>query len=62
MRLDNILISSQSIERIKENVNTKMSLNSTAFRVKLLEDGMNNISDNFFEPFRLIHYKNHLEQ
>jgi 5'-3' exonuclease len=60
MRLDNILISSQSIDRIKENVNMKTVLNSTAFRAKLIADGMNSISENFFDPFRVISYKNSL--
>jgi len=57
MRLDLPIISVQSIEKIKENINQQLGLNATAFNVKLLEDSLN-ISDNFFHPFRILNLKN----
>jgi DNA polymerase-1 len=56
MRLDSSIISVNSIERIKENIEQQIGLNSTAFNVKLLEDSIK-ISDNFFQPFRIISFK-----
>lgn len=57
MRLDTIMIGVQSVERIKQNVEMQTGLNSTGFCVKLMEDSLK-ISDNFFQPFRIISLRN----
>lgn len=54
MRLDSSIISYASIDKIIQKINEKVFLNSTAFRVKLVEDGMVSLSENFFHPFRIL--------
>lgn len=57
MRLDCGIISYNSIEKIMQCLENKVFLNSTSFRVKLVEDGMVNFSDSFFHPFRVLESK-----
>lgn len=54
MQLENPIMSSSSIRKIKEGLMKRCSFNATAFRVKMMEDGITDISESFFEPFRCI--------
>jgi len=57
MQLENPIIGVQNIISIKEKLTKKINFNATAFRIKLLEDGVTTIGDSFFEPFRIL-YRN----
>jgi len=57
MQLDSPVISSQSIMKIKRALEEKLIFNSTDFRMKLIEDGISNIDDNFFLPFKILKLK-----
>lgn len=54
MRLDTTIMSFININEIQEIINRPVKLNSTAFRVKLLDDGMVKISDNYLQDFRVL--------
>jgi 5'-3' exonuclease len=57
MNLKDTLISYHSVNKINECINAKNSFGVTSFRLKLLEDGITNFSDNFFKTFRLLDMK-----
>ena len=57
MNLKDIIISYHSIAKINESINEKKSFTSTSFRLKLMEDGITNFSDNFFKTFRILNIK-----
>jgi DNA polymerase I len=52
MQLKNPIISFQSIQKIKDAIEAKPALNSTAFRVKLSADGIASIGENYFHSFK----------
>lgn len=54
MQLDTTLIGFQNVHRIQEAITQPVSLNGTAFRVKLIEDGMNKISEHYLNSFRIL--------
>lgn len=54
MRLDTPIISFVNINEIQEIITQPLKLNATAFRVKLLDDGMVKISDNYLQDFRIL--------
>ena len=58
VRLDTPLISFISIQKIIDYLEKPVVLNATGFRTKLLGDGINNITDGFYQPFRTIAFKN----
>lgn len=57
MRLDNSFISFESEQKILDVIKEKVSLNSTSFRVKVMEDALFDVSENFFHPFKVIQLK-----
>jgi DNA polymerase-1 len=57
IRLDSTLISITSVNKILETLSEKVFLNSTSFKVDLLSDGIINMTDSFFHPFRIIDMK-----
>jgi 5'-3' exonuclease len=54
MRLDTPIISFINVDEIQTIVTQPVKLNATAFRVKLLDDGMVKISDNYLQDFRIL--------
>lgn len=58
VQLENPTISMNSIVSIKKQLQNDLAMNLTSFRVKLLNDGINNIDDNFLKVFKTLFYKN----
>jgi len=54
MQLAKPLISSASVQKIKLGLKRDIKFNATAFRIKLLKDGITTIGDSFFQPFGYI--------
>jgi DNA polymerase-1 len=52
IKLDESLISFQSIQKIHKAIEHKPTLKITPLRLKLMEDGISDISDNFFNLFK----------
>jgi len=57
MQLEIPVISQSSIQKIKEGLEKRIILNATGFRVRLYEDGITTMGDNFFQPFRTLKNK-----
>jgi len=54
IQLEVPIISSVNIGKIKKKTKEELNLNATSFRVKLLEDGIKDIDNNFFSTFRYL--------
>jgi len=54
MRLDTIMIGNSSIDKICTQLDRPLSLNATSFRMKLVEDGINSISENYLQGFKFL--------
>lgn len=57
MRLDSSIIGFHSIGKIHESLDKQLFLNGTSFRVKVIEDGMMSIGENYLQPFRVLEIK-----
>ena len=57
MKLDGMLIGYGSIDKILNSINKNVDLDATSFRVKLLEDGMSNMPENYLQVFKRIESK-----
>lgn len=57
MKLDTILMGFHSTDQVHEAVEKPLLLNSTSFRMKLFEDGINSIGENYLHTFRVLETK-----
>lgn len=57
MNLKEMIISYHSINKINESLKEAKHFNSTAFRLKLMEDGITSFGDGFFRTFRILNIK-----
>jgi len=57
MRLDSSFIGFGSSQKIFQKLEEQISLNATAFRVRLLEDEIDSLSDSYIAPFRILEAK-----
>jgi 5'-3' exonuclease len=53
MRLDTILIGNSSTNEICTQLERPLCLNATSFRMKLVEDGIHSITDNYLQGFKI---------
>ncbi len=54
MQLRDTIIGFSNIHKIKDVIEEKPTFSPTAFRMKLIQDGLTSIGDSFFLPFRLL--------
>lgn len=54
MQLSSPIISTVSIKKIRDSLEKKLSFNATAVRIKMIKDGINTLTDLFFQPFRIL--------
>lgn len=57
MQLKNPLMSSSSINKVNDCLKDELHFNRTALRVKLAEDGIQQLGDSFFRNFKLLEIK-----
>ena len=57
MQLSEPIIGPASIQKIKMSIGKEIRFNATTFRVKLMEDGITTLGDNFFNLFSYIYEK-----
>lgn len=57
MKLDTVLMSYGSTTQIHEEMEKPLSMNATSFRLKLLEDGIKSIHDNYLQEFKILQMK-----
>jgi DNA polymerase-1 len=57
MQLGSISISYASTEKIREALSAPLVLNGTSFRVKLFEDGITSINENYLHAYRILEAK-----
>lgn len=57
MQLSNLSISLISIDKIRDALNAPLALNGTSFRVKLMEDGITSINENYLHAYRILEAK-----
>lgn len=57
MRLDEPLISAFSMSAIKSSIKDQPGMNSTSLKVKLRQDGINDITPSFFQTFSILSHR-----
>lgn len=57
MQLADPIISFPSVKKIRDIMEENPGFNATAIRIKMVQDGISSLDDNFFQPFRILKAK-----
>lgn len=57
MQLKTPIISFPSVSKIKDSLQRRLSFSPTLLRIKMLQDGITDLNDGWFQPFRILEVK-----